>query len=306
MKAKGAALQGALAVAGLVAAYVTWQRPPEDKDAVAVVVDATRATLERVRYEDPKRVVELVSGRDGTWVRQQERAEGEPKTREFKANDSAGRVLDSFTPLRALRSLGKLPEDKLAELGLAKDERSVEVSHRGATTRLRLASGEAPGPYALSEDDGRVYLLRGTLLADLEFATSRLVDRRLHAFGDEGWDAIRIRTGEQERRLLKSGETLVVAGGAGVPDAFAANWHGRLWKEVAVDVLGRGEAPAAGTPAIEVRVDYFRGERAVGFIELGRAGEGVFARTEHTAGWVRLPGGSEGLLREREQVVAGN
>ena len=317
MKASSAAVQGALAVAGLLAAYFTWQRPAEDKDAVATVIDVTKPQLERIRYEDPKRVVELVTGRDGTWVRQTERppepavpAPSESRPREYKANDSADRVVDSFTPLRALRSLGKLPDDKLAELGLAKSERRLEVAARGATWRLRLASANAneanapPAPYALNEEDGRVYLLRGTLLSDLEFAASRLVDRRLHAFRDDEWDSVRIRTGAQERRLTKSGDKLVAPNGAA--DEFASNWHGRLWKEVAVDVLGRGEKPAAGEPEVQVRVDYLRGDREVGFIELGRAGDDVFARTEHTAGWARLQGGADVLLREREQVVAGN
>jgi hypothetical protein len=311
VKAWSAAAQGALAVVGLVAAYLTWQRPAEEKDAEAVVLDVSRPALERIRYEDKKRVVEVVPGKDGTWVLQTERpaepvAEGAPapRTREYKANETADRVVDRFTPLKAIRSLGVLPPEKLEELGLAKAERALEVTARGTTTRFVLASdgAGAGAPYARRESDGRVFLLRGTLLSDLEFAASRLVDRRLHTFRQDEFDAVRVSGGGAERRLTRVGDKL--AGASGAVDDFASNWHERLWGQTGVDVLGRGEEPAAGAPVVELRVDYLRGERQVGFIELGRAGSDVFARTEHTAGWVRLHAGADPLLKERAQVLA--
>ena len=58
MKARSTAIQGGLALVGLVAAYVTWQRPKDSfKSESVVVVDATKNSLERVRYEDGVRFV---------------------------------------------------------------------------------------------------------------------------------------------------------------------------------------------------------------------------------------------------------
>ena len=60
MKARSAAAQGGLAIAALVAAYVTWQRPTESmKNDSAVVVDASKSSLERVRYEDGTRFLSV-------------------------------------------------------------------------------------------------------------------------------------------------------------------------------------------------------------------------------------------------------
>lgn len=74
MKASSAALNGALAVAGLVAAYATWQRP---KDAVSsdnvVVLEASKGSLTKVRFEDGSRSIELSrpEGEKSIWLRQE-------------------------------------------------------------------------------------------------------------------------------------------------------------------------------------------------------------------------------------------
>jgi hypothetical protein len=107
----------------------------------------------------------------------------------------------------------------------------------------------------------------------------------------------------RERKLVKSGDKWMDAGAQGAPDEFASNWHDKLWRLLGVEVLGRGEVPSAGEPKVELRVDYRSGSRPVGFVELGKAGPDTFARTEHSAGWIRLGPGTGQLLDEREQVV---
>lgn len=59
MRAQGLALQGALAAAGLLAAFFVWQREPAGAPGEVVVVDASKRALQSVRYEDDKRWVEL-------------------------------------------------------------------------------------------------------------------------------------------------------------------------------------------------------------------------------------------------------
>jgi hypothetical protein len=347
MKFHGAWIQSALAAAALVAAYFTWQRPPENTDAEVVVLDVARATIERLRYEDDRRLVEVIPGQGGTWIRHTEKppplpvtpsaggADGgagalasgapdagptvlasgtagsgssapppAPKTREYRANDSTDRLIEKFAPLRAVRALGVLSPEKLQEVGLADARRTIEIVTASGSHRFKVASDAlgASSPYVLDEHDGRVYVLRGTVLSDLEFAANRLVDRRLHAFREDEFDALLIRSGDKERRLVKAGDKLAAAPQQ-PPDEFATNWHERIWRTMGVDVLGRGESPASGAPKVELRLDYVRGNAPVGFIEMGKAGPEVFARTEHTAGWVRLHGGSAQILDEREKVV---
>lgn len=360
MKARSAALQGALAVAGLIAAYVTWQRPDVDKDADVVVLDLSRSDLQRVRYEDGRRQVELTKDSQGMWIRSVEKppkpppakaaadadggtvaavADGHhgaydpiaaaagkgsedagtstvgsssvtpapapaPKPREYRANEAAEKLVEKFAPLRGLRALGTLPDEKLKEVGLAESERILEVVTASGTHRFRISNDVvgAGAPYLRSETDGRVYLVRGTMLADLEFATSRLVDRRLHAFREDEFDAVTVQVDGKERTLSRTGDKLG-ASADGAPDELATNWHEKVWRLMGIDVLGRGETPAAGEPVVQVKIDYRKGTRSVGFIELGQAGSDVFARTEHTAGWVRLHGGAEQILGERSKIV---
>jgi hypothetical protein len=78
-----------------------------------------------------------------------------------------------------------------------------------------------------------------------------------------------------------------------------------VWRLAPLEVLGRGETPREGTPALSVRVEYSRDRRPLGFLELGRAGPEWYARTEHTAGWVRLPPQSATVREQAERLEAG-
>ena len=73
MKARGAAIQGGLAVLGLVAAYATWQRAPEVGAEDVVILDLSKGDVEKVRFEDTTRWVEVLHGKDSKdapqWIR---------------------------------------------------------------------------------------------------------------------------------------------------------------------------------------------------------------------------------------------
>ncbi|MBX5483061.1 MAG: DUF4340 domain-containing protein [Myxococcaceae bacterium] len=368
MKARSAAIQGALAVAGLVAAYVTWQRPEEEKGVEVVVLDLAKKDIQRLRYEDARREVEVVRDSDGLWIRTKDKppppppapkpppdagtpdagtpdagtghdggttsaqvtaaaaqkgTDGgvaspspavatatppppppPPKTREFRANEAAENLFERFAPLQAVRGLGVLGDEKLKELGLADTPRTIEVVTSRGTHRFRVADEVAgiASPYLRSEDDQKVYLMKATLISDLEYASSRLVDRRLHTFRDDEWDAITVSADGKKRTLTKENGKLTDAKGS-PPDQLATNWQEKIWRMIGVEVLSRGEDPAAGKPEVKLRVDYLSDGRPVGFIELAQAGNDTFARTEHTAGWVRLHGGAADIVRERESVL---
>ena len=61
MNSKAVALQGGLALVGLVAAYFTWQRQPELQAGEVFVLDITKNELQTLRFddEDAKTWVEL-------------------------------------------------------------------------------------------------------------------------------------------------------------------------------------------------------------------------------------------------------
>ncbi|RJS23078.1 hypothetical protein DRW03_12155 [Corallococcus sp. H22C18031201] len=337
MKAAGVALQGALAVVALVAAFFVWQREPEGSPGEVTVLDVPARSLERLRYEDEVRFVELyrdATDRDAFWLRlgtkpakpiagpaaadggvaatPPQPSEPVPPPRELRANDVAVKLFSRFAPLHAQRSLGDLDAKKLEEVGLAHSERRLTLTLGGKPEVFALASptGGWGTPYLRRESDGRVFLLGPSLLPDLDAAASRLVDRRLHTFEAGEFDRVVVTTGGVSRAYQASG----MAGGTvrlapvetpDTPDEFARNWHDRVWRLVPLDFLGRGETPTNGAPQPQFQVTYQRGERILGELTVARATDGTYyARTEHAQGWARLQAGIEPWVEEAAKVSA--
>ncbi len=234
MKARSAALQGGLALAGLVAAYVTWQRPKDwGKPESVVIVDASKNSLERVRYEDGTRVVEidkkdrllvtlaflpgkrpvfdagvetpppppaLDGGADGGTVdagpqlAPQKPLEPPPDRTVF-ANDRADTVWTKLTPFEGTRALGQLTKEKLDEVGLTGSERKLELQVAGQKRRFTISKPVSGlvGNYAQDEANGNVFLISSSLFNELDPNSQLLVDRRLHLFKPTEYDAFTVK-----------------------------------------------------------------------------------------------------------------
>ncbi len=167
--------------------------------------------------------------------------------------------------------------------------------------------------------DGRVYLMPRGMLADLQ-NPNHLVDRRLHAFEPGDFDRMVLAAGGKAKeyvQLDREARAKAAFAPAKTPDKrdqMAKNWHDAVWRAFPTEVLGRGEEPAGGKPTVVLRVDYYDGKTGVGYMELGRqepaggvseeapTGE-VYARTEHTAGWLKLHNGAQ-LLADAQKLLA--
>jgi hypothetical protein len=350
MKARGAAVQGALAVAGLAAAYFAWQKEPEPSATDVTVLDVSKNAITSVGYEDPKQHIELTrtqeDGEPVVWFTVTAKelppvghpdagSAGTPdggalgldagaadagaptpfvaaapkKPRQFRGNDLADKLWEKFGPFRASRSLGALDEAKLKEIGLDKPDRFITVAASGAKYDYQvgtIAQGVV-NPYFRDSKDGKVYLVKGTILSDFEFASSRLVDRRLHTFKIEDFDEERVKAGDATRDWVTLGEgKLAPKSAPTTPDAFAKNWSDRVFRLIVTEVLGKDETPPQGAPQVELRVEYLSRGRTLGWFELGHSGGDVYCRTEHTAGWMKLPGNSADIIAEAKKVTAGS
>ncbi|HEX2572616.1 MAG TPA: hypothetical protein VH877_23915 [Polyangia bacterium] len=332
MRARGTAIQGTLAAIGLLTAYSTWQREATvDTPGEAVVVSASSSDLQKVHYDDGKGWMELErhTGDDGVWLRLSAKQVGPTQTPErlVRGSGEAEKLFKRFAPLEAARSLGVLPADKLKEIGLDTTKRHLELMLRGdkRTFKVALSPLGAGDPYIQDERDGKVYVFSNTTLNDLDAASVRLVDRRMHTFMIDELDGFTVSAEGKKREFVrKAGETKLTSKFApkdkpDQTDDLVKNWHDRLWNIVPLDVMGADEKPKAGAPKVEVRLDYtFRG-RPVGWIELAKithtptdtstaapATVELYARTEHTAGWVRITAGIEDLYKEGSKIAAGN
>lgn len=408
MTGRAAAAQGALAAVSLVATYFTWQRQPETAPGEVVVVDATKSTLENIRFEDENAVVDLFRRSDGgekaVWLRVAEKEKLTPKqtdkpadkqsdaagskpgegnadrkddkkqttaqgkadkpaaekpgskeetrtpngaaastappakpkpVRELRGSPESDRLFEKFTPLRSPRAFGVLDANKVKELGLDAAKKKLVVTIRNENRELIIGqpaqgSGES---YLRDTRDGRTYLMPRALLADLQGAAHRLIDRRLHTFKMTDISRLALTVGGKKREFVivgrenPHGYKVAPAKAADKPDEMARNWHDKVLRLMPVEIYGKNEVPPAGAPSPSVRLEYFDGGKQIGFVELAKidlpasatapaatppSPHGTpatqpkteyFARTEHTPGWVRLSN-DPGVLADAEKLAA--
>jgi uncharacterized protein DUF4340 len=332
---KGLAVQGGLAIAGLVIAYSTWQREPERAEGEVVVVDSTKAELGSVHFEDETSVVDIrrrdEGGTNGVWLRVEDKTPvppapkaGQPPPppaaakahppRELRGEEPAEKFLAQFAPFRSPRAFGVLDAAKTKELGLADSKKKLVITARGEAREFTVGQPASISTESYLRDvkDGRVYLMPRALLTDLQSASHRLVDRRLHAFKLPDFSRITVKAGGKSRDFVvtnghdQMAYKLAPATTPDKPDEMARNWHDKIWRMFPTEVMGKGEVPAAGEPKVAARIDYLEGPKAVGWIEIAKVdaapaspamspapGAGshveIYARTEHTAGWAKLP-----------------
>jgi hypothetical protein len=340
---RSAALQGGLALAGLIVANFTWQREPERAPGEVTVIDASKADVSHLVYEDADSILGVERRTEGgeavAWVHLEPKtkptaaaAAGQsdpaapPKTpdaptRDLRGNADALRLADRFAPLVSPRAFGVITGDKLKELGLDAPKRHLELVVRGDTRKydvgiaLNAQNGEA---FLRDDRDGRVYLMPRGLLIDLGNG-KRLVDNRLHTFDTKEFDHIAISGGDKHKEFLHVGRDNFSTEGYVPPkapdkrDLMAKNWAEMVWRLFPMEVLGKDELPTGGTLKPLLRVEYSEKGNPVGWIDIARfegttaesgdEPDNLYARSEHTVGWARLHA-TEQLISDGEKLLA--
>lgn len=341
MTGRSAAIQGGLAAVGLLAASFTWQREPERAPGEVVVVDAAKADVGRVRFEDDDNILfferQSIGGEPSIALHVEEKAKkvapakpGDPELpptppttppRDVRGNADALKLADRFAPLVSPRAFGIMEPAKLKELGLDEPTRRLEIVVRGDPRKydigvaMNAQNGES---FLRDKRDGRVYLMPRGLLGELQNG-KRLVDPRLHLFDSKEFDRIALTVGGKRKEYLHEGrenfstEGYSSAKTPGKRDQTVKNWHDQLWRTFPMEVLGKGEEPKGGTLKQVFRIEYSERGKSVGWLELaalegaGKPGEPVqdnlYARSEHTVSWTRLHS-SEDLAETAQKIIA--
>ena len=337
MTGRALAVQGGVAVLGLITVYATWQREPEHAPGAVTVIDASKSDVTLIRYEDESSAVDMTRGKvgrdDGVWLHLVAKPKAETKPdpakpdqkadpkatpkpeakpapvappRDLPGAENAKKIFDQFAPFVSMRAFGVLDANKLKEIGLDNPKKKLEVTVKGAVRRYEIGqpatqtSGEA---FLRDTRDGRVYLMPRAMLSELQNA-SHMVDRRLHTFDLADFDRIKLTAGSKTKEFVQVGrESRSTAGFAPAKtpdkkDQMAKNWHDSLWRIFPTEILGKGEQPPGGKLTTLLRVDYMEGKDSVGWVEI--------VRTESSAGAVsEEASSSKGDLYIRSEHTAG-
>jgi hypothetical protein len=314
---KSVIIHGTLAVIGLALAYWTWTRPVEEEtaaegEAAVTLIDCEADEMREVVLEAENKTIVMQRreerGEHYFWFRVERAAaaaptkapgkapEPEERREQFAGGSAAAEYAAKVLPLRALRSLGEVPRNQLDELGLENPTTKLRVVCGGRTRNFDVGTSTfgASTRYA-REAGGRgpIYLFDGPVIGDLEAAEFRLMQRDLHGFEMGEVDEVKLAAQGQELRMLHRNRRDPRAAewvNAAEPDRrneTYGNWLERLARLRILSYLAPGaRVPAGATPAFTL--EYSANREDLGRLEVVRAGEEYFARSESTRTWVKV------------------
>jgi hypothetical protein len=315
---------GALGLS-VVTAVAMWTREKEPKALAAgdvVVWSGRSGDVDRATYESKTRKVLVEAKRDeagryftGTVEKETPAPHGadagapapQPRTTVgFVSVGPGEKLAEALAPLKALRALGKIGDDRAGEFGLADPEATVVVRIGGVEHKV-LVGATTPGGgdrYVRDPASNEVYVVKGDPLRNLESADSLLLERDLHEWKDTDVSRAHIEAGGKSRDLVRGGpDNKRFWADAQTPDTndeTLGNWMSKL------DRLRPTEFVVAEPEGREtlLKVTY-TGKKPLGQVEVIKVKGGdkptFYLRTEHT----RLYGKVVGTVAEQVEQDIG-
>jgi hypothetical protein len=202
----------------------------------------------------------------------------EPKPpRRFISLEKGEDLVKSVSTLKVSRVIGKVPEDRLAQFGLDKDDKgALRVVMSGKEHKLVLGD-KTPGGndrYVKNPESGEAYVIPGSIVDDLTSAESRLVERDFHSFEDGDVTKVVIRAGDASREVVKVPNEKDFWASPDSPttkDETVSNWVTKV-NRLKVTTYIEDTKPQPQPDQQVVTVEYYnaRGTK-LGFLELYRA-----------------------------------
>jgi len=306
-----------VAVAG-VFAILMWTRDKQPKALAAgdvTVWSGRPSDVERISYEGKNKKLVLEPKKDaagtyliGTFEKQATAAKAPDAgadaappsptatTVSFVSVGAGQKLLEAMAPLKVLRSIGRIADDRAAEFGLAEPEGTILLKS-GGTERKMIVGGATPGDsdrYVKDPASGEVYVLKGDIFRDLDTPDQRLVERDLHEWKEADVAKATVTAGGKKRELVRGSSEgkkfWADPQSADKNDETAGNWMSKL------DRLRPTEfsmTPPEGKEVV-ARVDYQDAGRALGFLELvkvpgtGSAKADYYVLSERTRNYAKV------------------
>jgi hypothetical protein len=284
----------------------------------AVVLQCSAAELASLRYRAGAKTVDVAFSDEGQtgWIEVNQpvanaaamAGQATPtEVRAFAASDRIARVVEAVAPLRALRSLGKLEEAKLALLGLvatpAKSPDALTVVCAGKTASFAIGEATYGGKGRAVRDatSGEVFLVGEAALGDVRMADLRFMQRSLLPAASEKLEFATISALGGQRRLQHrkrhsaGQDDWIDTTAPETRNEMFGNWIAQLLHLRLIDYLPPNRTPGSeltppATSASVLKV-VFEGD-APATIEIHKAssatGAVYYARSTATKGWVSV------------------
>jgi hypothetical protein len=304
-----------LALAGGLSLWV-WTR---DKKPATLASDVTvwsgrAADIDRIAFDSKARKVSLEARKDpqGRYFLGKSDAlqapppsphggPAGPSTVVFVSVAQANKLAEALAPLKGVREIGRIGDDRSAEFGMKEPEGTLSMVSAGKERKLTIGAHTSGGAdrYVRDEGSGVVYVVKGDVTRDLESGDATLSERDLHDFKDTDIEAVHVvargrtrdvlRRGPESKRIWADRSDLEKA------DETATNWMAKIDRLRPTEYL----APQPDAPEIVVRIEYKVKGASGAFFEMAKVAGGAAAsppkpdyivRSERTRLWAKAYG----------------
>ena len=272
---------GALLVALLVGAYLSWTKKDAPTEEVAItILDVKKEQIEGLTLFAKTQTVAVsfreLGGERYAWFQ----IETKNKKRFFAANQVFDEHLAKLAPFQAARSLGRnLSAQEIEQTELEKPSKKLEIAYAGKKKLFEIG-GRTSGSrdhYLRAKGDDEVFLVESKVLADLEFPEGRFMQRQLRTQKMEEVEKVVIsaalgtKTGLHKNRLSSKDEFWADETSPDTKSETLENYLDKLDKLSVTEYLESEEALADATPVLEVTW-YGENDKSFGTTKLMKRG----------------------------------
>jgi hypothetical protein len=193
-------------------------------------------------------------------------------TASFISVTAGNNLAEMLAPLRGLREVGRIGDDRLAEFGLKDPDGTLSVTIAGKERKLTLGAHTPGGAdrYVRDEVSNTVYIVKNDVTRDLESGETALSEREPHDFKDADIESLRILARGKSRDVLRRGpETKRIWADPTDPerqDETVSNWIAKVDRLRPTEYFGK--EPEA--PELVVRLEYKARGQEGAFLEIAK------------------------------------
>jgi hypothetical protein len=288
------------------ASVEVWEGEPDALEVISFEATNRKVRLEAKKDEQGRYYVASVEKETSKSPPRHPAVDGGPaepaelqkvrETQRFIAVKQAEELVKKLAPLSAMRTVGKIEGNRAEEFGLDKPDGTLKVKIAGKEHAL-LIGGSTGGQerYAKLLSTGVVYAVPGDIAQSMLSAESKLIERELHAFQEGDVSRVKISKSGKSREASRPPEKKdgwADPQNPGKLDETIGNYMTKVGRLKVSEYVEKPAAPIRPEDMV-VRIDYYDGSRAVGFVEVykvaGEKGSEFLARTEHGRWYVKVP-----------------